>query len=496
MTALLGSPKSALDMSVIEENAVALGVSLGELMENAGRAIAEDASRHLPPAPARVAVVAGSGNNGGDGTCAAFYLQQWGYSPEVWLVRPASEIRSSAARRCWERAHARMPSHDRSPRAAELSAVPLVIDAMLGTGQGGELRSPYREACEEIRASGAPVLSVDLPTGMGSDGALRPRWTVTFTEKKAGMTEASCGEVTVRSVGIPETAWSETGPGEFRFLSTGAPRGSRSRRGRIAVVGGGPYSGAPALAALAALRTGCERASVLAPWPAADRIQGFSADLVVTAVGDGEFHLSDVALLTERLSTNPPDALVLGMGAGADSGTCEAFSEVIARFRGKIPLVVDADALAAIPPRSSSGTPGDLIATPNAGEYRRVFGATAPSEEGDRLEEARRIASERGITLVVKGEPDLLTDGRFAFVNRRHAPAQTVAGAGDVLAGTLGGLLGQGLPATGAVRLATFWVGEAGVRAAARIGPGLLASEILPELSMVRLERDRKGTAL
>ena len=219
-------PLSAAEMAVAELNAVALGVSLDALMENAGRAVAEEAAKRLPPPPARLAIVASTGNNGGDGTCAAFYLQQWGFSPEIFLVRPPSEIRSRSARRCFERVEHRMPVHIRVPSSHELATMPLVIDALLGTGQTPPLKPPVLDAVRAIRASQAPVLSIDLPTGAGdaADG-LRPNWTVTLTTIKEEMDPATAGDVAVRDIGIPEEAWRQTGPGEFAFFRSGAAMG-------------------------------------------------------------------------------------------------------------------------------------------------------------------------------------------------------------------------------------------------------------------------------
>src|SRR5579863_9380431 len=148
-------PASPMEMAVMEANAVALGVSVDSLMENAGRALAEECARRIPAAPQRVVILAGPGNNGGDGTCAAHYLAQWGYHPEVWLVRPPAEIRSPAARRCYDRIAAEMRVRVGIPKADDLEGVPLILDALLGSGQAGDLRSPYREAVDMARASGA-----------------------------------------------------------------------------------------------------------------------------------------------------------------------------------------------------------------------------------------------------------------------------------------------------------------------------------------------------
>jgi ADP-dependent NAD(P)H-hydrate dehydratase / NAD(P)H-hydrate epimerase len=477
-------PLSSAEMAAVELNAVALGVSLDTLMENAGRAVAEEAARRLPPPPARVGIVASTGNNGGDGTCAAHYLHEWGYSPEVWIVRPPSEIRSRAARRCFERIERRLPVHVRVPRSDELTTMPLVIDALLGTGQADRLRSPIREAVEALRSSRAPILSIDLPTGVRDPEGLRPAWTVALTAPKQEMAKEVGGEVVVREIGIPWEAWRRTGPGEFAFFPDVPRRSERGRSGRVVVIGGGPYSGAPALAALASLRSGAERATVLAPAGAADRIQAFSPNLIVRAVGEGRFRPTDAGDLTEFVQAAPPGCVVVGMGAGAHPETVDALRTVLTNLAGTVPLVVDADALAALPPpdviAARSGAP--LVATPNAGELHRLFEASAEPAPSDRGEAVRRRAAERHLLLVAKGDPDLLSDGETVAENHHHHPAMTVGGAGDVLAGVLGSLLAQRVPALAAARLATYWVGEAGIVAASRKSFGLVATDILEEL--------------
>ena len=470
---------------MVEQNAVALGVTLDALMENAGRAVAEEATHHLPPPPARVAVVAGPGNNGGDGTAAAFYLHQWGYSPEVWLVRPPSEIRSRAARRCFERIERQLAIHLRLPRPEELSSMPLVLDALLGTGQSSEMRSPIREAVETIAASRAPVLSIDLPTGVGDPKGLHPAWTVTLTAVKAEMDPKTAGDVTVRDIGIPPEAWRRTGPGEFHFFHPPDGRTDRGRSGRLLVIGGGPYSGAPGLAAMAALRSGAERATVIAPGGAAERIQSFSPNLIVKAVGADRFRPTDVPEVLEFLRAAPPKAVAVGMGAGAHPETVQALRDLERELAGTLPMVVDADGLLSLP-KVDEIRPGPegptIIGTPNAGEFTRIFGGPAASASVERSQYAVTLAKERGIAFIVKGSPDLLTDGESLIENVHHHPAMTVGGAGDVLAGVVAGLMAQGLRPLHAARLGSYWVGEAGLRVAARKSFGLVASDLIEEL--------------
>ena len=472
---------SAPETPVVEENAVALGVAIDALMENAGRATAEEAARRLPAPPASLAIVAGTGNNGGDGFAAAFYLAQWGYTPEVWIVRPASEIRSRPCRRCFDRIERHASVKQRVPRAEDLTGQPLVIDALLGTGQTGPLRGPYRDAVGAMRQSGSPVLSIDMPTGLGTPDGLRPKWTVALTVLKEGMTPATCGEIIVRDIGIPPDAWLRTGPGEFAFLRPIVAEEERTRSARIVVIGGGPYAGAPALAGLAALRSGTERATVVAPEPAAASVQAFSPNLVVRAIGRERFQAQDAARLDAFVRELTPDALVVGMGVGRAPETIECFRQFLATVPASIPLVVDADALGALPPKARAGQV--ILATPNRGEYARVFGGKAEEvATPEALERARSVASERAIHLVIKGDPDILSDGLSTFQNHHHHHAQTVSGVGDVVGGVLGSLLGQGLPPTHASRLATYWVGDAGVRAGGRRGWGIVATDVIDEL--------------
>lgn len=477
-------PLSSLEMAVVEQNTVALGVTIDALMENAGRATAEEATRHLPPPPVRVAVIAGTGNNGGDGTCAAFYLLQWGYSPEIWLTHPAVEIRSRSAQRCFDRVKNRVPVRVGAPRPEELATIPLVIDALLGTGQSGRLRSPIRDAVLAIRESGAPVLSVDVPTGITDPEGLRPSWTVTFTIPKEEMEEGKVGELTVRDIGMPPNAWQQTGPGEFHFFP--APKEERGRNGRLVVVGGGPYTGAPALAALAAMRSGAERATVLTPEVAAGAVRGYSPNLIVRPVGSDRFRLTDVPEILDTVRSAPPDAVVLGMGAGAHPETIEALRSVIVALSPELPLVVDADGLAALPSEgaddSAPTTVAGLVATPNSGEFERIFHGPMAGSFEERCAAAERIARERQLTLLVKGSTDILTDGESTIGNTHHHLAMTVGGVGDVLGGVLGSLLAQGVRPLHAARLATYWTGEAGLRAAAVRGYGTLASDVIEEL--------------
>jgi ADP-dependent NAD(P)H-hydrate dehydratase / NAD(P)H-hydrate epimerase len=486
MGAPAGRPVTPEEMAVAEANAQALGVSTDVLMENAGRVVAEEAVRSLTGPGARVAVLAGPGNNGGDGTCATHYLLDWGYRPEVWMVRPANQIRTSAARRCFERIARRCPVHIAVPRADELVGFPLIVDALLGTGQSGTLRPPFAESVRAIRASGVPVLSVDVPTGSSDPDGLRPQRTVALAVAKLDAVTSSPGEVVVRDIGIPDGAWDETGPGDFLFYQAARGSDGRGRTGRLVIIGGGPYAGAPALAGLAALRSGAERATIFAPGGPAERIQSFSPNLIVRGFGRDRFASADVGPILRYLDQAPPRAVVIGMGAGTESETVEALRNLIRSIVGRYPVVVDADALAVLPDIVRGSPPAKpVIATPNGGEFARVFHGPKDGAPEARRMAARTASTGLGITIVAKGDPDLIAEGDQLFENRHHVPAMTVGGAGDVLAGVLGSLLAQGLSPSASGRLATYWVGEAGLRVAALRGDGLVATDLIEELPAV-----------
>jgi hydroxyethylthiazole kinase-like uncharacterized protein yjeF len=477
--------RSAREMAVLETNAVALGVTIDALMENAGRAVAEEAARRLSPPPAGVALVCGLGNNGGDGFSAAHYLGQWGYRPRIWVLRSPLEIRSHAARRCFDRVRSRFPVHVGAPRAADLQGDSLAIDAMLGTGQGGALRPPYLDAARAINESGIPILSIDVPSGLGSPDAVRPRWTVALTAPKDGMTPTNSGEVVVRDIGIPAEADRRTGPGEFHFFPVPGRAGRSGRSGRVLVVGGGPYAGAPALSALAALRAGAERATVLTPAPAADRVQGFSPDLVVHAVGEERFRPEDVEEILRLFGAMHVHAVLMGMGGGSEEATVRAFGALIQHWAGRVPLVVDAEALRALGRKAEPARglePTSVILTPNRGELARLRGGDLP-EDPDAQRDAI-VETARGLraTLLAKGEPDWISDGTRVYENTTHHVAMMVGGVGDVLDGVLGGLLAGGASALEAARLAPYWVGAAGNRAFEARSYGLRATDVIEEL--------------
>jgi ADP-dependent NAD(P)H-hydrate dehydratase / NAD(P)H-hydrate epimerase len=480
-----GPPRTSLELAIAERNSVALGVGIQQLMETAGRVVAEAAVAHLPDPAGRIVVLAGAGNNGGDGTAAVHFLASSGRAPELWMVGGSGSIRSIAARRTFDRVAGSAGVHEGVPGTTDLVGAGLVVDAMLGTGQSGDLREPYRSAVQAVRAARVPVLAVDVPTGFGTPDAIRPEWTVTLSAPKVGLDRTTGGEVTVQAIGLPDAAFDRTGPGEY--LAYPRPSG-RGRRARVAVVGGGPYSGAPALTALAALRAGAERATVYAPRPAADAIRAISPDLVVVPTGDERLRPESVPGLVEALRATRVGAVLVGMGLGPSPDTLAATRALLGELVGTVPLLVDADALAALPETVPPDPKFPVVATPNEGEFARVFGGAAGGVVGPPTEIALAVARVRGLVLVRKGAEDVVAGGGRTVVAGPHSPSMNVGGSGDVLGGVIGRLLAEPLDGLAAARLGTHWLGDAGRLAAAELGDGLLATDLLAQIPVALRE--------
>lgn len=458
--------RSLAEVRCLEANAVASGVSIAQLMAHAGEAAAEQAKLHLPPPPAAVAVICGLGNNGGDGLAAARVLASLGYRPSVWILGSRSSVHTREARACLDQLPTGLPVREGPPSPEELKPFPLVIDAMLGTGGKGELREPYRTAVRAVSASEVPVLSIDLPTGLGTSEPLQAKWTVALEVLKSGMEAPACGEVVVRPLGMPVLAHQETGPGEFAFFPIPSAETRKSDSGRVVVVGGGRYAGAPYLAAHAAMRAGADMVFAVVPGGVADLVQGYSPEIIVRGVGDGRvFDPRFGQALIHLVESLRPTAILVGNGAGPDPQGAESMRALLAWALPRLPVAIDADGLRAISdglPSSLGADPQRTLLTPNLREAVHLVGPPSSSAPAMfTLEKVHEWASRWRATVLVKGPVDVISDGVEERVNRTHHPAMVVGGAGDVLAGVASSLLARGVSAFWAARLATYWLGRA-----------------------------------
>ena len=471
------------EVRVLDRNAEAMGVPVAELVRNAGRALAD----HVRPVArgGPVVVLAGPGNNGADGLVAAGILAAEGIPVEAFAPFAADG---------WKTPHAREAAGGLPVRhapalpevEAALGRATVVVDALLGAGLEGPLREPYRSWVGLLSRCTARVVAVDVPTGFGTEAAYVPRETVTFHDAKEGMTEETCGRVRVVDVGIPPEAARFTGPGETLLYPHGKPTQHKGEGGVVLVIGGGPYTGAPAVAGLAALRAGADLAIVLVPQRAWQVVASYSPNLVVRPLAGDDLNLDEppnrVALNTWLKKAH---GVVLGPGLGLFNQTPRSVHHVLERVaKENVPCVVDADALTALAERRDLLAP-NMVVTPHAREFLTLAGRPLPQEMPERAEAARAAAKEFGGTWLVKGPVDVVTDGERLKLNATGHAAMSVGGTGDALAGVVGALLAKGMPPFDAARLGAWLTGEAGARAVADKGWGLLATDVVDALPSV-----------
>jgi NAD(P)H-hydrate epimerase len=475
------------EMAVVDANAAALGVPRKQLMESSGHALARVIREETAPGTA-VTIVAGRGNNGGDALVAARFLDD--YDLRVLLLGRAETISTDIARENWtalERS-AYDTREIRDATALDFGDPDLIVDAMLGTGISGDLREPAASAARAMNASDAAVVSVDVPSGLDAetgtlaDNAVDPDRVVTFHDTKPGL-DALDAPVTVADIGIPAAAEAFVERGDLLRLSRAATS-HKGDHGEVLVVGGGPYTGAPALAAQATLRAGADLARVACPRTVADEVQGYSESLIVRPFDGDRLEPRHVEGLLARATDH--DTVVLGPGLGADDRTLDAVADFLAAFEGT--AVVDADALGVVPEVETEAT---LLCTPHQGE---LVGMGGPQSDDwrERRNRVAAFAAEIGHTLLVKGHYDIVADGSQTRVSRTGNPGMTVGGTGDVLAGVTGALAAV-LPPIHAAGVGAYVTGRAGDIAAESRGDGLLATDLLETIPDATRYAERDG---
>lgn len=479
------------EMAALEMNAEYFGVSTLQLMENAGGAVAREIAKRFDVGAA-VAIFAGTGGNGGDGMVAARHLSCLGYGVSLVLVGSPSDIRREIVRKNWE-ATMFMADSIKIIVADDSALIPeiegkVAVDALLGTGARGPLKHPVSDAVRVLNEASCFKVAVDIPTGVDSDTgqvageAFRADLTITFHRAKRGLLEAKdyVGELLVADIGIPREVEAYVGPGDV--LLTRKPRPSETHKGdygRLLVIGGSEtFSGAPYLAAMAALRTGVDIAYVAAPVETAHDIASMSPSIITVKLkGD---HLSPESCPVLRAFLEKSSAVVMGPGLGLHKETVAAVKELIGAVeRSKVPLLLDADALKAFA-ESKHRVDFPLVFTPHGGEFQILTGRELPKELESKVERVRAMAEELNATILLKGPVDIVSDGKRVKLNKIiHNPGMTVGGTGDVLSGIVGALLSQGFDPFRAAVSGVFINGAAGDFAAHEKGYHLLPTDLI-----------------
>ncbi len=463
-------------MAAIDANAEALGVPRKQLMESSGNAVAREV-RDIAERGDSVVLVAGRGNNGGDAFVAARFLDE--YDVTTVLLGRADTIGTEIARENWE-ALQRVECDTRQftdSVAVDIPDCDVIVDGMLGTGATGALREPEATAARAINESDATVVAVDVPSGVDADTgetngvAVDADRVVTFHDRKPGLAGLDAA-VRIADIGIPDAAELFVERGDLLALSRD-PQSHKGDHGEVLVVGGGPYTGAPALSAQAALRAGADLVRVAAPETVVREIQGYEESLIVRELPGDRVQPGHVDRLLELAADH--DAVVFGPGLGHAEETNAAAREFLSAYDGT--CVVDANPLREVP---KVDTDADLICTPHQGELESMGGETA-DDWRERMSLVENYADELDVTLLVKGAHDIISDGEETRVGRTGNPGMTVGGTGDVLAG-ITGALASGHDTLTAAGIAAFVNGRAGDLAVGDREYGILPTDLLDRI--------------
>jgi NAD(P)H-hydrate epimerase len=513
MLLLTAAEMRALDRATIEG-----GVAGAELMERAGRGVALAATRVFgSPLALHVLVLAGAGNNGGDGFVAARHLHVAGARVSVGVLAARDKVQGDA------RAHLeKLESAGVQPAflgsdadlvellAGAASRWDWAVDAILGTGSRGEPEGLLASGCDalrRLRAGGTRIVAVDLPSGVSADDgtasnhAVHADLTVTFGCLKRGQVlhpgRDLCGTLDLVDIGLAPSALAGAGGATLATsieMGTLVPvrdmRAHKGSVGRVLVVGGAAgMVGAILLAARAASRAGGGYVRVAVPAGLADVVASHVVEQMPVACGeDGARWLDETALDTVLQEAERADAVVLGPGLSRRPGSIALVHDLLSRLDQ--PLVLDADGLSAISPPDGDpaklleGSPGPRILTPHLGEMSRLTGVRPSDLEAHRIDAAREWAQKWRAIVILKGAPTVVAapDGRTS-VNPTGNPGMATAGMGDVLSGTIAALLAQRVAPFDAARLAVYVHGAAGDAAAVDVGPiGLVAGDVADRL--------------
>ena len=494
----------ACDRRTIEE----IGLPGLVLMENAAQGAVRVLNDHLgSPEGLRVAVLAGRGNNGGDGLAMARILANQGALCEVYLLAAKDQLTGEAAANlqvalaCGVRVVEAPDEKTLEKLSGEIARHELFIDALLGTGLSKEVSGRYRAAIDLLNQLEAPVMAVDIPSGLCADtgavlgAAVVADFTATFGLVKQGLLldgDQHCGELYLVDISIPPVVEDELEV-ECHLLEADLVAALLNRRlpgahkgsfGHLLVVGGSPgKSGAPCLAAMGGLRAGAGLVTAALPVGL-----GLVAEVKLTAAmsqplaetAHGGLALEALPTVLELMQSR--SALVLGPGLGREEASLELARKLWAQCPAS--LVVDADGLFALAASWGQGRPAasQAVITPHPGEAARLLGITNAQVQADRLGAARKLAAQGGVVAVLKGAHTVIAEpGGAAWINPTGGPLLASGGSGDVLAGVIGGLLAQGLGGLEAALVGVFAHGLAADLAGEEYGQRGLAAEELAD---------------
>lgn len=520
MRVLTAAQMREADRATIED----LGIPSLVLMENAGRQVVAAIEASFPDmSMRRVAVLAGRGNNGGDGFVIARTLFERVIDVPVFLIGRLAEVRGDARHNLEVLGRLGLnvveigDEQDWELHSSDISACDLIVDAMFGTGLREPLGGMYPTIVGDLATCGIPIVSVDLPSGLSADthrlegDAVRAAVTVALGAPKIchvlPPAQRMCGDLVIADIGIPEMVIERLDGPYVEVITRGMvrsvleprdPEAHKGDFGRVLIIAGSMgKSGAAHLVAMAALRSGAGLVTIATPRSVQPILAAMAPEYMTVGLPeDDDGQITEEGL--ERVLELAADVIAVGPGLG-QGPQVSAFVRGLLERTG-VPIVLDADALNAFAsaPGALQGRDGlDVIITPHPGEMARLTGLSTEQVQEDRLEVARAFASSHNVHVVLKGHRTLVASPEGAVaVNLTGNPGMATGGTGDVLTGIIAGWFGQMLDAEGACKLGVYLHGYAGDLADADEGEtALTASDVLHHLGDAVLELAAERTA-
>ena len=484
-------------------------------MESAGKSLAEEVGKiavYTFSKPVKVVIFTGSGGNGGDGFVAARYLLNRGYDVDIYMLK--DNIRSKEAKVNFEILQNMKPRLSRlnicnlktledinnTEVAKSTNSEYVIVDGLLGTGIKGNLQTNVKRAIEIINQSSGIKISVDVPSGMDpltgevNDLAVVPDYTISFHKIKTGVRDAEeelVGGLVTADIGIPFEAEYFVSYGDFLRLKNRDENSHKGNNGRLLIVGGSKdYSGAPAIAGMAAIGAGADLVYVATPEKSAEAIKSTSPDLIVKSLEGDKLSLRHSEEILEMADN--VDAVLIGPGAGIDDETSKLFNVLVTKI--KKPIVLDADSLKQVE-LSLIKNREDIILTPHIFEFKSFFNINEDlkldidsydfNKVDENITQFQQITRQIKATVLVKGKYDLILSGTRFRINKSGNAGMTVGGTGDALAGISTSLLAQGLNSFDSACLGVFINGLAGERAFDVKGNGFSATDLVSYIGNV-----------
>jgi len=476
------------EMQKIDEHTIRDYVPGLDLMENAGKGVADELlSRFEPKKTVPIVIVCGKGNNGGDGFVVARLLKREGYSVKTYLIGKAEDVKGDALVNLKKCRHMgikiiRADNKDLDMLQTDLGKAEVVVDALFGTGFKGAPRGVAREVIELLNESPAAHVAVDIPSGVNAstgeaEVAVEADLTVTMALPKIGQLmfpgKALTGDLVIHDIGVPpevivrhDLATFAVSP--FDVVESIPPRPPDAHKWScghaVAICGSTGLTGAAALTSLSAMRSGCGLATLIIPRRLNAQMEIKLTEVMTLPVDDtpdGTFAYKARKPILDFVKK--ADSVALGPGLSTNPDTVKLVRYILPRL-GK-PCVLDADGLNAFAGQSGKLKDLDfpLVITPHAGEAARLFGTDKAEILKGPVDFARKVAEELGLVMVLKGAPTVVAapDGQ-AFINPTGNQGLATAGSGDVLTGIIAGLLAQGVDNVDAATSGAFIHGYVG----------------------------------